>query len=246
MRSFAEPLRARIAVLLLQAVKRRLQVDAMVEVPAFRVVDEQGPRLGTLLELRSACQRSPSGTKTLLAIYPGQRRDRFSLGASVVLVADATERSRLSEVMNLRFRPPDRREGSSSLGRTMVRGVLKLGRVLAWCGTRIRHPVRARPLEEQALSPQERVFLTRVREQLGQGPPRELVGATLCLGAGPVRRAGGGLGELLLPRDNPTVRAAVAAVNRDAAWVYPATLALFEGKSMPPSRARSRWLARKG
>ena len=56
----------------------------------------------------------------------------------------------------------------------------------------------------------------------------------------PVRRVGAGPDKLLLPRESPLVRSAVAAVAHDAGWVYPALLALLEGRDFP-ARARRRW-----
>ena len=48
--------------------------------------------------------------------------------------------------------------------------------------------------------------------------------------------------KLVLPRGNPDVVAAVAAVGRDAAWAYPSLVALMGGLAMPPSAARDSWV----
>ena len=62
----------------------------------------------------------------------------------------------------------------------------------------------------------------------------------MCTGSGPARRVGPGPDKLLLPRESDQVQAAVHAVARDPAWVYPALLALLEGRNFP-ERARRKW-----
>jgi hypothetical protein len=46
----------------------------------------------------------------------------------------------------------------------------------------------------------------------------------------------------LLPVQNELVAAAILAVNQDLKWVYPAALALLEGRGLPSVAARSTWL----
>jgi hypothetical protein len=96
-------------------------------------------------------------------------------------------------------------------------------------------------LPEERLSPAERSLLAALQPLVARAGQR--IG--LCAGRGPVRFARSGLH--LLPRDNPTVRAAAAALDRDPAWLYPVALALLE-RHPPPSSdlagARERWRRR--
>jgi len=62
----------------------------------------------------------------------------------------------------------------------------------------------------------------------------------MCTGSGPVRRIGAGPHKLLLPRQSARVKSAVVAVSQDPTWVYPALLALLDGRDFP-ERARRRW-----
>jgi hypothetical protein len=239
-----EALRARLARLVLHAAHKRLRFEDMIRVPVFQIVDGQGARLVDLLTLRHSAQRDPSRTRVLPALYPTQKPERFALGNAPVLIADAVERSRLAELMHVRFRPPDPRDASSSWVAIVRRGKdrfwRELGRTREW----LRHPLRPATLEDATLHPPERSLLEALREHLEL--PCAVGGVRMCAGSGPIRRSRGKTPDLLLPRGNSSVRAAVTAVARDPAWIYPVSLALLEGRGLPPAPARKQWLGRDG
>lgn len=241
---YSEGGRLRIARLALTALKRRLHTAALCRAPIFRVIDAQGSRLVDLMTLRECAGTDPSGGKTLSALYPSQKPERFALGTSPVLIADEVERARLAELLGVRFRPPDAREAHMSplaWGRRFADAASRnVKRGLTW----MRHPLRAPVIPDARLTQEERALLAAIGEHLG-GSGGPAFGARMCEGAGPLRRSREERPHLLLPRDNPDVVACVRAVARDPSWVYPALLVLLEGRSLPPPAARSRW-ARRG
>ncbi len=242
--SMPEPVRARTARLVLQGIRRRLQVEALARAKVFRVVDGKGAGFADLVALREAAHLAPGGTRILTALYPNQRPDKYALGNTPVLIADAIERSRLAEIMNVRFRPPDPRDASGSWGSSLQRFADSAGRGLVRMFERVRHPLRSPPIPDAQLRADERAFVELLRAHLGSGQRSHVQGVQLCRGAGPIRRTGGASAVLMLPRENPVVAAAIAAVNHDPKWVYPAALALLEGRGLPSLQARSTWLAR--
>lgn len=244
-RPLPESMRARAARLILQAARKKLRLSDVVRVPLFRTVDASGPGRIDLLTLRRIGQQGSDGMRVLAALYPSQKPEHFALGTVPVLVADAVERSRLAELMHVRFRPPDPRDASSGLRSAWRRKLDALRRGVARIASWIRHPVRTPPVPEHELQPHERKFVELLRTHLRQGAPTELCGARLCRGSGPIRRNAGAR-ELLLPRDNPAVLAAMRAVTHDPAWIYPATLALLEGRSLPAAGTRAQWMSALG
>lgn len=224
--------RARFARLLLAAARRRIELEQVVQVPVFRVIDGGDQRLASLLDLRRACTEG----NTLYALYPSQDPAGFALGERLTLIADATERSGLAEVLTARFRPPNPRER----GRSAKAAAKQWGEALGRLATRIRHPFAAKPANPDTLSPGEHRLIEAVRALLveGRGTPTDVM---LCEGAGPIRTGGPEQNTLLLPRANPDVRSAVAAVSADASWAYPATLALLQGDGLPSLRGRNAW-----
>lgn len=239
---YPEPARRRLARLVLQAMRRRVLMPSMARVPVFRAIDGTGERNVDMMTLRqSVLQGSPE--RVLMALYPDQRPDRYALGSGLVLIADETERSLLSELFGLRFRPPQLRDGAHGLlaaWRRVVYGMLRGG---ARAADLLRHPLRRAPLPEDRLGPEERHFLHALRSH-AFGGHRVVSEVHLCEGHGAPRRTADSPPQLLLPRDNPTVRACVQAVARDPAWVYPAWLAVLDGRALPPRSARQRWVAR--
>lgn len=227
--------RARFARLLLSAARRRIELEKIVQVPVFRVIDRGEHRLASLLELRRATADASEG-HTLPALYPTQDPAGFALGERLTLVADATERSGLAEVLNSRFRPPNPRER----GRSAVATAKQWGEAAVRMAARVRHPFGARAVAEAALSADEHRLVEALRAQLngGRGTPTEV---TLCEGSGPVRTTGTESSTLLLPRRNEVVRAAMAAVASDPSWAYPAALALLQGEGLPALRGRNAW-----
>lgn len=238
-----EHLRTRVARLVLQAARKGLLRDEVMRVRTFRVVDAKGSRQVDLESLQELTRRG-SGRNVLVALYPTQKPERFALGSTPVLIADASERSRLAELLHVRFRPPDPRDTSSSLWLAWRRGVDTTSRTFKNVGLWIRHPVRASPLEDHALAPPEQTFIAHVRAHLAQDPRLEVTGARMCAGSGPIRRSGGRPVELLLPRQNETVVAAIHAINTDPAWAYPVVLTLLDGQGLPAATSRATWLQR--
>lgn len=227
--------RSRFARLLLTAARRRIELEKVVQVPVFQVIDREEHRLASLLDLRLATSSAAEGS-TLPALYPSQDPADFALGERLTLVADATERSGLTEVLNSKFRPPNPRER----GRSARARARHWGDTLARIAARIRHPFGARPVPEASQSVDEYGFVQALRAQLNEsrGAPSEV---SLCEGGGPVRTGGTERNTLLLPRANPAVRAAVAAVAADPSWAYPAALALLQGEGLPSLRGRDAW-----
>lgn len=239
---FPEHARRRLARLVLQAMRRRLLMPSMARVPVLRAIDGANERLVDLVTLREEVQRGGSD-RVLTALYPDQRPERYALGTGLVLVADETERALLAELLSLRFRPPELRDGAHGLyaaWRRLVSGVLRGG---ARAADLLRHPLRRPPLPEDRLAPDERQFLHALRSHV-LGGHRVVSEVHLCEGRGVPRRSADSPPQLLLPRDNPTVKACVQAVMRDPAWVYPAWLAVLDGRALPPRSARQRWVAR--
>ncbi|MEM6291158.1 MAG: hypothetical protein AAGA54_07825 [Myxococcota bacterium] len=238
----AEPQRARLARLLLAAARRRIEVEQVAQVRMFRVIQSGETGLASLVQLRSACQ-SGGAAPTLLALYPSQNPADFAAGEKLILIADATERSGLAEVLNLRFRPPNPKESGRSMG-GIVRGwVDEAGRTARHVVARMRHPMGAKRVDPSAYTAAEQAFVDATRPHLngGRDTPSDLA---LCAGAGPIRTSGRAADLLLLPRKNPTVAAAVAAVATDPAWSYPALLALLGGRALPTSASRTTWRRR--
>lgn len=239
---YPEPARRRLARLVLQAMRRRLQTPAMARLPVFRVVDGAGERNVDMMTLRQEVL-SGGSERVLMALYPDQRADRYALGGGLVLIAEETERSLLSELFGLRFAPPELRDGAQGLlaaWRRVVYGMLRGG---ARAADLLRHPLRRPPLPEDQLAADERHFLHALRSH-AFGGHRVVSEVHLCDGNGAPRRTAETPPCLLLPRDNPVVRACVQAVARDPAWVYPAWLAMLDGRALPPRTARQRWIAR--
>jgi hypothetical protein len=230
-----EPVRARIGRLVLQAARKRLRFDEMIRVPAFRVIENGLPRCIDLVSLRQSAQRDPSSVRILPALYPSQKPERFALGATPVLIADEVERSRLAELMHVRFRPPDPRDASHSMMAALRRGLDHVARGLGRAAELIRHPLRAPAVDDHALDPAERDLLDALRGVLGP----ELHGIDMCEGEGPIRRTRGSTPRLLLPRTHPDVRAAVRVHARDGTWLYPIALSLLGDKLTPLERAGS-------
>jgi hypothetical protein len=239
-----EHARRRLARLVLQAMRRKLLMPSMARVPVFRAIDGASERAVDLMTLREEMLRGGGSDRVLTALYPDQRPERYAVGTGLVLVADETERALLAELFGLRFRPPELRDGSHGLlaaWRRLVYGLLRGG---ARAADLLRHPLRRPPLAEDRLTPEERSFLHALRSH-GLGGQRVVSEVHLCEGRGVPRRSADSPPRLLLPRHNPTVRACVQAVARDPAWVYPAWLAVLDGRALAPRSARQRWVARR-
>ena len=233
--------RRRLARLVLQAMRRRVMMPSMVRLPVFRVVDSTGERNVDLMTLRETLLRGPD--RVLSALYPDQRPDRYALGNGPVLIADEAQRSLLTELFGIRFSQPELRDGSHGLLAMWRRTVYGVWRGGARAFDLLRHPLRRPPLPEQQLSSEERHFLHALRSH-AFGGHRVVSEVHLCEGNGPPRRTADSPPQLLLPRENATVRACVQAVALDPAWIYPAWLAVLDGRALPPKSARQRWMTR--
>lgn len=234
--------RTQIARFVLEAVHRGVRADQIATVPVFRVAHADGMHWESLQGLRTIAIPDPSGVRVLTSIFPGQRPDRFALGHTPALIADATERSRIAELLGVRFRPPARRE-TDGTALVLIRRAIDSGRrALTRALARLFHLRSGRVLDDAQLGPPELEFLEHLRTHLVGDSKAGLHGIRLCEGAGPARLSSGPLAELRLPRHNPTVLAAVRAVNADPAWVYPVALALLDGHELPPPRIRAMWL----
>jgi hypothetical protein len=221
--------RARLTQLLLHAARRdRGHAKTIARLPLFRGLERDGrERWSDLLALRQSVQEE-GGERLLDALFPDQDPAEFAPEGRVY-VLDESERALLGELLELGFRQPRRRvEARRGLARLLREGPrLRRGELLA--GLR----PRGRPLTDTELEPDERHLLTMLRAQLGGCE------ITMCTGAGPVRRVRAP-DKLMLPRECERVRAAVRVVSHDSAWVYPALLALLDGREFP-ERARRRW-----
>jgi hypothetical protein len=230
-----------VARLLLEAVRLRRFAPEIARLPLFRGWERDAaarlvPARFDLVGLRRAVDEA-SGTRSIPALLPDQDPDRFAVGA-VVFVLDEAERAMLRDLMGLGFVAPRRRERAGRWRRGWAsarRTVADLSRAFA-----AMLPGHA-PLPDAALTADERRFLVVARAALsGQRtrgtPVRDLV---LCGGGGSVRRMAG---SLRLPRANPEVEACVRAVVRDAGLVYPALLALLDGRALPSAHARVAWI----
>jgi hypothetical protein len=234
----SETVRARVARLVLQAARKRLRLEEVVTVAAFRVIENGRTSLTDLVTLRRATQRDPSGARVLPALYPSQKPEHFALGTSPVLIADPVERSRLAELLNVRFRPPDPRRSSRSLVAAVRRGLGRWSRGFTRALELVRHPIRPRPVADEALHPEEQALLSALRTSLSDTVEH----IAICWGKGPIRTLGGPRPRLLLPRDNPVVRSAVAAHARAPGWLYPVALTVLDGRCLPPPSLREQWL----
>jgi hypothetical protein len=176
------------------------------------------------------------------ALLPHDDLSRFVLPGSPVLVLDTVERGQLAGLLKIGFRPPPLRPDSRGLIST-ARDALEGGwRSVKRGAYRLRHLALPQPLADETLSPTEQGFLAALRQALPgeqQGP----ADVQMCEGQGPIRRLGKGA-RWVLPRANPTVTACVRAWSLDGAWIYPAALAVLEGRDVPTSEARSAWTAR--
>jgi hypothetical protein len=223
--------RSRLTQLLLHGARRdREQAKTIARLPLFRGLERDGrERWVDLLALRQSVQ-DEGGERLLTALFPDQDPAEFAADARIY-VLDESERALLGELLELGFRQPRRRvearRGLSRLlreGPSMLRGRSLFGALRPG----------GRPIPDHSLSPDERGLLVQIRAQL------ESCEVAICTGTGPVRRIGSGPNKLLLPRESPRVKSAVIAVARDSSWVYPALLALLDGREFP-DRARRRW-----
>ncbi|PRQ06174.1 hypothetical protein [Enhygromyxa salina] len=223
--------RGRLTQLLLHGARRdRDHAKAIARLPLFRGLDRDGrERWCDLLALRQSVQ-DDGGERLLSALFPDQDPAEFAAEGRVY-VLDESQRALLGELLELGFRQPRRRvEARRGLARLLREGPSLLRSRDLLLGLR----PGGRQLPDAELEPDQRLLLVQLRAQV------ETCEIAMCTGAGPVRRIGATPDKLLLPRDSELVRAAVRVVARDRAWVYPALLALLDGRAFP-ERARRKW-----
>lgn len=244
--SLGEAGRARLARLLLHAARKQLRLAEVGHARVFRALDASGERLVSLADLHAAVATDGHGARTLLALYPTQRADAYALADGLVLVADEVERSLLTELMAVRMRAPDPRAvaGGLAVAVRQLREGVRGGMVRAF--DRIMHPTTGAIVDDEQLAPRERELVEQLRIHLAQDPNRTVESVAICAGAGPIRPNRHRPPVLLLPRNNPTVIACVAATAHDRQWVYPAYLTLLDRYAQPPSALRAAWLASAG
>lgn len=220
--------RERIAKLLLEAARRGRLVEEIHRAPLFFTFGEDGKlRRLSIQDLRAAIRFDAAGRGHLEAVSPDQDPRELALGGRRVLVAGAAERALLAEQLGVAFTaPPLRPRPRRSPVRFLEEAVARLA--FAWYG------VTGRLLPERSLGTAERRFLAAV----AKGPGYKVA---FRRGDGSVRLCDDR--RLLLPRDAPTVRAAVRACERGPEWLYPSLLALTGRRELPPAELRRTWLA---
>lgn len=191
----------------------------------FTTVDARGDALdGSLEELEVATR---TGGGAIPALFPGQDPRGFLFDARA-WVLDATERARLAKLFAIAFRPPPPRPRSGGLSarmRTMIAALRRAASGLGWTLT------FAKPIAENDLTAGERNLIAAMNDAG--------VAARFLAGDGPARVSAG---ALHLPRANTVVADAVRAVAKDRGAVYPALLALAEGRILPAITVRAQWI----
>lgn len=223
--------RSRLTRLLLTGARRdRDQAKTIARLPLFRGLERDGrERWCDLLALRQSIQ-DEGGERLLTALFPDQDPAEFAPEARIYIL-DESERALLGELLELGFRQPRRRvEGRRGVARLLRDGPSLLRSRDLFASFR----PGGQAIPDASLASEERALLVQLRAQL------EHCEVVMCTGTGPVRRLGPGPQKLLLPRDSARVKAAVIAVAQDSSWVYPALLALLDGRNFP-ERARRRW-----
>lgn len=234
---------ARVREWVLAAATRKLRAEGMRGAPVFRVLPSRGSpsrlSIDDLLRL-AAASREPDAraSRGVIALFPEQDPSKFLLPAGAVPVLDAAERGRLSALIGVSFRPPPPRlaaGGSFAAVRAALAAVRTRARDAA---RRLRHPFGGRPLPDASLSAAEREFLRTLREHVMTESCEE-IDVCFVAGDGPARHSARPRPALLLPRANPVVQAALQALGRDRAWIYPVALAL---DAVPRPATRSLFL----
>jgi hypothetical protein len=217
---------------LLAAARLKLRFDEIVRAPLYRALlgpDGREERLLCLLDLQ--------GGKPRPCLDPRDDPAAFLLPPGPVLLIEAEERGRLSELLDIRFRPLAPRRLGRGLGARLRRAFLGWVERARDVASRLRHPGAGRPLPEAALSSVERSLLLALRAALP--------GARLYLtdGVGRPRRVKSGW---RVPRRSDDVARAARLVARDPSWAYPAALALLGGIEAPGAAAAEAWRRRLG
>ncbi len=230
-----EEVRARVARLLLRSALKRRRLSEVSGVRIFPLLEPDGRSMVSVDLVGRLVRVEEGGACALDAVSPEDDPKRYAVAGRGALAISQGERALLGELLNVVFsRPPARvRQGFRR-------------RLLETAADRLRslRPAAGGRVPSSELSAGERGLLAGLSGDEAAGGPAEgaAVEAEFRLGRGKPRRAGDG--KLLLPRDNPTVRACVSAVERDDAWLYPAVVALASGRELSGPEARRRWYVR--
>ncbi|MEZ4381051.1 MAG: hypothetical protein R3A79_06865 [Nannocystaceae bacterium] len=236
----------RLLSLLLQAGRlgrRRRDIEQAPLVPCLVAHDE--PHVWRSIAALREQARGEGGPAVIPALYPSQASGEVILGGGAVAILDAAARSMITELFGLRFRPPPRQLAQAGLGGRLRDLGDRLSDLVGSVAAAL-HLGVGPALPDAMLSKAERRLVEHLRAVIpsaGPDAPQEVV---LCRGRGRVRQTRSAPRRLLLPRDNPEVRACVRAVAVDEAWVYPASVALLGGRGLPSTGARATWLRRSG
>ncbi len=222
--------RARAARLLLEAARKRRRPAEIAGVPVFPLLAGGRQRLVSMDEIGRLVRVEAGGSCALDAIPPGESPQAYALAGRRALMLSEGERAILGELLGAVFSAPPARLRQPLARRWLERLAERVSQLGA---------SRDSEVPEPQLTTAERTFLTRVRTLAGD----DVAAVQLRSGAGRARRRGDG--TLLLPRHHPTVRAAVGAVARDPAWLYPALVALSTGWEVGSGDARRHWLTRR-
>jgi len=232
----------RVRCLLLASARRRQRTSRLLSAAVFPAVSGSlgDRRWLSLAEIGELVRSRPAGDRTLRTLHPGQEPGSFVLPKEPVLLLTGSERASVRELLDIRFRPPDRRVTASSV---WTRGRLAVTRAAGRFVQRLIFPRLGSVVADGDLSRQEQRLLALLRAQLLHGAEQEPLDVRFCFGRGRVVRVGRRRPRLLLPRASPTVAAAVLSAARDPAWAYPAALALMEDATSGTS-TRDAWRQR--
>lgn len=227
-----EETRARTARLLLEAALKKRRGGEVSSVEIFPLAGPDGRRLVHLDEIRRRIRVEKGGACALDAIPPGRDPREFSLAGRPALVISQAERVLLGELLQVVFSAPP-----APIRRSLAQRLTDLAAGRADFGLG-----RGTALTESELSEDEIDFLDRVRTALadeeGTTPAVEMRDGLRR----PRRTADG---TVLVPRNDPTVQAAVRAVGHDPAWLYPAVAFLLGGRELPSADVKRQWSARR-
>ncbi len=230
---------SRLIRLLLQAARlgrKRREIEGARLVPCL-VGHDEAPVWRSIAELRGT---NGGARAAIPAIYPGRPTDEVILGGVPVAVLGSSARSAITELFGLRFGPAPRQVGQSGRGRWSADLLDRLSDLSGSIAAAL-HLGIGPPLEDSALSPAELRLVEHLRAVIPSGGAEAPQEVFLCRGRGRIRQTRGEPRRLLLPRDNPDVRACVGAIAEDAAWIYPASVVLLGGRGLPSVGARATW-----
>lgn len=222
-----EPKRARIARLLLEAVLKRRRLSEVSGVSIFPLIATDERRLISIDRISRLIRVEEGGSCSLEAIPPGRSPKDFALSGRGALAISQGERALLGEFLRVVFCSPPARARQPAVLRFMgyIEDHLPSFQL-----------VSGNPIADSELTANEKAFLACCRSLAEELPAIEFR-------AGNSTPKSPAEGLLLLPRENPTVRACVKAVARDPAWLYPAMTALLSGKALPSTDVRRQWFA---